>query len=189
MKEELTKHSVVLFQQKGFSETSIQDIVDSIGVTKGTFYYYFTSKEMLLMEIHERYIDDLLNRQKAILEQIESYRAKIVGIVKLIIHDLQTQGPNGRIYFREMRNLAPENVEKIKKKREAFRLNVEQVLRDGIQAGEFRENLQPKMIAFAILGVTNWSYQWFNPSGDVSVQELADMYVDFILNGIISERD
>ena len=64
MKEEITRHSVKLFQQKGFSETSIQDIVDSLGVTKGTFYYYFKSKEQLLMEIHSRYIDDLLHRQK-----------------------------------------------------------------------------------------------------------------------------
>jgi AcrR family transcriptional regulator len=189
MREELTRQSVKLFQQKGFSETSIQDIVDSIGVTKGTFYYYFTSKEVLLMEIHLRYIDDLLSRQKVILDGTECFRNKIVGIATLIIHDIKTQGANGRVYFREMRNLTPENVEKIKKKREEFRLNIEQVLIEGIQSGEFRKNLHPKMIAFAILGVTNWSYQWFNPSGDVSVEELANMYVDFVLNGINSERD
>jgi AcrR family transcriptional regulator len=189
MREELTRQSVKLFQHKGFSETSIQDIFDSIGVTKGTFYYYFTSKEMLLMEIHLRYIDDLLSRQSVILESTGSFRDKLVGIVALIIHDIKAQGPNGRVYFREMRNLTIDNAKEIKGKREEFRLNVEQVLNKGIQSGEFRKNLHPKMITFAILGVTNWSYQWFNPSGDVSVEELADMYTDFVLNGINSERD
>ena len=38
MKEKITEQSVKLFQEKGFSETSIQDIVDLLGVTKGTFY-------------------------------------------------------------------------------------------------------------------------------------------------------
>ena len=187
MKEELTKQSVKLFQQKGFSETSIQDIVDSIGVTKGTFYYYFTSKEMLLMEIHSNYIDSLLSRQKTILESKKSFREKIVSIVELIIKDIKVQGPNGRIYFREMLNLTPDNAEIVQDKGDRFRLNIEQVLREGVQSGEFRKKLYPPMIALAILGVTNWSYRWFDSSGDVSVEELANMYADFVLNGIVME--
>ena len=184
MKEEITKQSVKLFQEKGFSETSIQDIVDSLGVTKGTFYYYFTSKEILLMEIHLRYIDDLLIRQKVIIDSMKTCRDKIIRIVSLIILDIEKQRANGRVYFREMRNLTPENTKKIKKKREEFRLNIVDVLSEGIESGEFRENLDPKMIAFAILGVTNWSYNWFNPDGEVSVEDLAEKYVDFVLHGI-----
>ena len=45
MKQKIKNTSISLFEQKGFAETSIQDIVDSLGVTKGTFYYYFASKE------------------------------------------------------------------------------------------------------------------------------------------------
>lgn len=187
MKEEITRHSVKLFQQKGFSETSIQDIVDSLGVTKGSFYYYFKSKEQLLMDIHSRYIDDLLNRQKKIIDNEQSCRSKIVKIIELIICDIKTQRPNGQVYLREMRNLTAENAEIVKAKRAEFRHNVEQVIIDGIESGEFRNNLQPKMITFAILGVTNWSYQWMNPTGDVSVEELAEMFSDFVLHGIHAE--
>ena len=60
VKEKITAQSIRLFEKKGFTETSIQDIVDSLGVTKGTFYYYFSSKEELLMDIHLGYIDELL---------------------------------------------------------------------------------------------------------------------------------
>ena len=87
-----------------------------------------------------------------------------------------------------MRNLTPENAKKIKKKREEFRLNIVDVLSEGIESGEFRKNLDPKMIAFAILGVTNWSYNWFNPDGEVSVEELVEKYVDFVLYGISLKR-
>lgn len=184
MKEAITTHSVKLFQEKGFSETSIQDIVDSLSVTKGTFYYYFKSKEQLLMDIHSRYIDDLLNRQTNIIENEQNCQSKIVKIIVLIICDIKTQRPNGRVYFREMRNLAAENADIIKEKRKKFRNNIEQVIIEGIETGEFRNSLQPKMITFAILGVTNWSYEWMNPSGDVSVEELAEMFSDFVLHGI-----
>lgn len=41
MKEKIIEVSIDLFGKHGFTETSIQDIVDGLGVTKGTFYYYF----------------------------------------------------------------------------------------------------------------------------------------------------
>lgn len=184
MKKELVTESINLFVEKGFSATSIQDIVDTLGVTKGSFYYHFKSKEALLMDIHLQYIDDLLRRQKMIIEHEKTAKDQIVKMVELIIHDIEEQGAIGRVYYREIRHLTPENAATIRGKRAEFRDNIEKILKAGIDSGEFRKNLEPKMITFAILGITNWSYQWFNPKGNLSVQELAKMYTDFILNGI-----
>ncbi|AQQ54066.1 TetR/AcrR family transcriptional regulator [Planococcus lenghuensis] len=188
MKNELIKHSIDLFVEKGYSATSIKDIVDTLGVTKGSFYYHFTSKEELLMDIHLQYIDELLSRQKRIVETEKTSRDKLVKIVELVIRDIEKQGPIGRVYYREIRHLTPENAAIIRQKRGEFRDNIEQVMAEGIENGEFRKELQPKMITFAILGITNWSYQWFNPQGELSVGELADMYTDFILNGVLAEK-
>ncbi|PSL40348.1 TetR family transcriptional regulator [Planomicrobium soli] len=188
MKAELMKKSTDLFVERGFSATSIQDIVDALGVTKGSFYYHFKSKEALLMDIHLRYIDDLLKRQQDLLATEPTNRGKLVKVVELLIHDIENQGAIGQVYYREIRHLSAENAATIRAKRGEFRENIEQVIGDGINSGEFRNNLQPKMITFAILGVTNWSYQWFNPEGTLSVAELADMYTDFILNGILAHE-
>lgn len=185
MKEKITRQSILLFEKKGFSETSVQDIVEALNVTKGTFYYYFTSKEQLLMDIHVNYIDDLLERQKQIEKKNASNVEKLKSIVHLLIGDIKNQGASGRVFFREMRHLTDVNAEEVKGKREQFRLNIEQLIASGIAAGEFRESLSPPLTAFAVLGVTNWSYQWFNPSGEISTEQLAGMYCDFILNGIV----
>ena len=109
MKEAMTRQSIQLFERKGFSATSVQDIVESLGVTKGTFYYYFTSKETLLMDIHLRYIDDLLSRQQKVLDSNDSCRNQLTEIVGMLINDIQTQGSNVRVYFREIRHLSEEN--------------------------------------------------------------------------------
>jgi TetR/AcrR family transcriptional regulator, cholesterol catabolism regulator len=185
MKEKITKQSVLLFEQKGFSETSVQDIVEALGVTKGTFYYYFTSKEQLLMDIHLKYIDDLLNRQQQIEASEANNLQKLKKMVHLLIGDIQEHGPSGRVFFREMRHLADKNAEEIKRKREQFRLNIKRLVARGVAEGEFRQNLSPDVIAFGILGVTNWSYQWFSPSGEISAERLAEIYCEFILKGIV----
>lgn len=184
MKEKIIEESILLFERKGFSETSIQDIVEAIGVTKGTFYYYFSSKEQLLMDIHLGYIDDLLERQAAIHKTAESNQQKLKQMVQLLIADIKDHGPSGRVFFREMRHLAEDNAGAVKAKREEFRINIESLLTEGIEEGEFRKDIKPDMAAFAVLGITNWSYQWFNPAGEVSAENLAEIYSDLILNGI-----
>ena len=63
MKNQILKKSIDLFDDKGFKETTIQDIVDQLDVTKGTFYYYFNSKQEVLRDIHLEYIEGLLQEQ------------------------------------------------------------------------------------------------------------------------------
>ncbi|MFD1039854.1 TetR/AcrR family transcriptional regulator [Virgibacillus byunsanensis] len=185
MKEKITTQSIKLFEKKGFSQTSIQDIVNELEVTKGTFYYYFSSKEQLLMDIHLDYITNLLERQHRILDNENLLqKEKLSNIVRLLITDITDKGPSARVFFREVRHLTNDNIESIKEKRDQFRLNIEKTIQEGVTIGEFRAGIRTDMVTFGLLGITNWSYQWYKPDGDVSAEELADIYVDMILNGI-----
>lgn len=185
MKEQITQQSIQLFEEKGFSQTSIQDIVDALHVTKGTFYYYFSSKEQLLMDIHLQYIDHLLMRQQQILDNESlSHREKVTEIILMLIKDIKDKGSSGRVFFREIRHLNNKNIDKVKKKRNQFRLNIEDVVRSGMVAGEFKEDLRPDMVAFGILGITNYSYNWYKPDGEVTPDELATIFSNLVLTGI-----
>jgi AcrR family transcriptional regulator len=185
VKERITEHSIRLFEKKGFTETSIQDIVDSLGVTKGTFYYYFSSKEELLMDIHISYIDDLNFRQERILEDAsKSCKEKLYDIAYMLISHIEVNGPSARVFFREMRNLSEEHLSEILPKRDQFRLNLQGLLDEGKEKNEFKKDLHSEIVAFGILGITNWSYQWFKPSGKTSDQEVTKIFVDMILHGI-----
>ncbi len=188
LKQRIKEQSILLFEKKGFTETSIQDIVDALGVTKGTFYYYFSSKEQLLMDIHLHYIDDLLQHQLEILvDNKKSCKEKLKDVVLLLITDIKEQGPSARVFLRELRNLTNEHLQKILTKRDKFRLNIEQLLADGVAKEEFRKDLEIDIITFGILGVTNWTYQWFDPAGTKSDHDVAEIYIDMILRGIQKE--
>ncbi|GIN98315.1 hypothetical protein J6TS1_41850 [Siminovitchia terrae] len=190
MKKKITEKSIELFEKKGFTQTSIQDIVDELEVTKGTFYYYFSSKEQLLMAIHLEYIDDLLERQEKIMkDERKSSVEKIRNVIALLINDIKDKGPSGRVFFREIRHLSNHNIGIIKKKRNQIRLNIEKVIRTGMDNGELRPNLKPDIITFAILSLTNYSYQWFKPNGEIHSDELVQIYADVIFNGIMEKND
>lgn len=184
MKDKITEQSILLFEKKGFSHTSIQDIVDALSVTKGSFYYYFSSKEELLMEIQEDYINNLLHRQKQIIDRYATPKEKLVAVIHLLVIDINNNGARARVYLREMRHLKTENMENIKQKRALFRLNVQAIVKDGMEQGNFKSGSRADMVTFGILGMTNWSYNWFQPAGEVAPEELADIYAGIILDGL-----
>lgn len=56
-----------LFVQKGYDKTSINDILEIVDIAKGTFYYYFSSKEEVLESIIVDIVDEGVNKAKGIL--------------------------------------------------------------------------------------------------------------------------
>ncbi|CDQ42069.1 TetR/AcrR family transcriptional regulator [Virgibacillus salexigens] len=185
MKAKIMIKSIDLFDEKGFTETSIQDIVDSIDATKGTFYYYFTSKQELLRDIHLTYIHNLLKEQAEIInDSSKNVKEKLYTMIYSIINKIETQGKYARIIFREMRHLDDANLEQIKQKRKEFRLNFEKLIQEGVDKGEFQSQVRTDILSFAILGMVNRTYYWFQPDGELSEEELTDLYMEMILNGI-----
>lgn len=56
-----------LFYSKGFEQTSVQDIIDTVGIAKGTFYHYFSSKNQLLDELVERMLEQTIEMVEPIV--------------------------------------------------------------------------------------------------------------------------
>lgn len=50
-----------LFYQKGYEQTSIQDMLTAVGIAKGTFYHYFDSKQTLLKALLERMVEQVMH--------------------------------------------------------------------------------------------------------------------------------
>ncbi len=69
-KQKILIAAMKLFSKASFHQTSMQQIADVCGVSKGSLYTYFRSKEELLSEIFTYYYQ-LLNDQIALSEQIQ----------------------------------------------------------------------------------------------------------------------
>ncbi|MCP8969005.1 TetR/AcrR family transcriptional regulator [Ectobacillus ponti] len=188
MRDKLIQSSIELFEKQGFAETSIQDIVSGLGVTKGAFYYHFPSKEALLLQIHQRFIDALLRRQHSILESAKTCSEKLREVVLMLLQNIEQNGASARVFFRELQNIKEENLPGVLEKRDSFRKGISDLIRAGMKSGEFRGDLHPDMTALGILGMCNWSYMWFNPGGLLQTEELAVYFTGLILSGIVREE-
>ncbi|RJS48054.1 MAG: hypothetical protein CIT03_10205 [Methanobacterium sp.] len=65
-RRELLDIAEQLFLEKGYQETRVKDIVKKADVSQGTFYYYFPSKEGILDEITDKYINIIIESMEEI---------------------------------------------------------------------------------------------------------------------------
>lgn len=80
-KQELLKIAYRMFIQKGYEETSIDEIIAEAHIAKGTYYYHFSSKEATLEEVINMMINDEVERAKAVLSAPIPIPQKLVGVI------------------------------------------------------------------------------------------------------------
>jgi len=81
-KQEILDAAQSLFFQKGYENTTIQDIIDKLGIAKGTFYHYFDSKAKMLDALTERTTDDVSAQFRTIIESEQNAIEKLNGMFR-----------------------------------------------------------------------------------------------------------
>ena len=69
--EKILEVSLALFNEKGYEKTTIQDIVNALGMSKGAIYHHFKSKEEILDAMIDRMTEQILEKAKSIVKQTE----------------------------------------------------------------------------------------------------------------------
>ena len=71
-KEQILEAAMSLILKNGYSHTSVEDITNSIGIAKGSFYTYFKSKNLLLRKVYEEQIETIIEQQENQLKEGET---------------------------------------------------------------------------------------------------------------------
>ena len=80
-KNELIQIAYKKFLEKGYEQTSVDEIIEAAQIAKGTFYYYFQSKEQMLEEVVEMMLEKGAERAAEVLNSTLSIPEKIVSII------------------------------------------------------------------------------------------------------------
>lgn len=84
-RNEIIETAGKLFEEKGYEQTQVQDIVNEIGVAKGLFYYYFKSKDEVMEELADRYADAIIDAVNNLIDKDISTFDKINRIFQIFI--------------------------------------------------------------------------------------------------------
>ncbi|GAA0492391.1 TetR/AcrR family transcriptional regulator [Salinibacillus aidingensis] len=108
-KNELMNRAIQLFSEKGFYQTSVQEIAEATGISKGAFYKYFDTKESLLIEILKLQYENMI-KQASSMSQLEGMTRR-EAFIENMSHELE-QWINNRDFFTVLFKNFPPNENK-----------------------------------------------------------------------------
>ena len=180
----IIKRAAHVFGRKGFHGTTLEEIAADLNVTKASLYYYFSTKEELLYEVHLLSMQDVLARVESIRaasdSPVEQMEAAITEHLRVLAGDYE-----GAFLLQQEYNLPEEYRVQIVRLRDRY----EKILLEIVQQGERQRVFRVKDARVAVrvlLGGINWFLRWYRSSGRLTVDEIAAAYVDFVFYGLLA---
>ena len=186
--EKLMRVSVELFAEHGYAQTSVQQIVDAAGVTKGALYHYFKSKDDLLFDIYDR----LLSMQREHLDAIVARGLDPQQTIRLVCEDVivtSIEGlADGAVFFRSQHMLSEKRQREVKQRRRAYNDAFEAILARGRADAVFRTDIPPAILIANFFSDVHYLAQWYSPGGSLTKQQVATELTDLYLAGLLTPR-
>ena len=165
-KKELLKIAYDMFLTQGYENTSVDEIIEKAQIAKGTYYYYFKSKEQMLEEVIDMMIDSESEMARQIIGMDISSPQKIVGIIASI-KPTEAEQPIKDTLFQ------PENLLMHHKVRQKL-INVltpllSEVIKEGVEEGIFEcDNIPERVKMLLIISDSTFNEGTFSEQ-DISV--------------------
>jgi AcrR family transcriptional regulator len=173
-----------VFARRGFHGASTQDIADVLGVRQASLYYYFPSKEVALEMVCARGVEGFVEAAISVTEAPGPASKKLAGLIASHLNPLRDRGDYMQVFLNERRHLPEESRRRIGRHSRAVEKIFEDVLRAGVQDGEFRQDIDVRLTALAILGMANAVAAWYGKEKHRPIERIADMFASTVLDGI-----
>src|SRR5262245_9797866 len=186
-REAILQHALALFDQQGFANTSLDDIARETGVKREALYYYFKNRAEILLSISRPQSEALVEGLRVVVDSDADARTKLYLAIKNHLqrfdrHCLEMTISLRDVYLDDAKDVRAE-MDQTWRRYEGMWTRI---IAAGQAGGEFAKCGEPKMIAFAILGMCNWLARWYDPRKSISVEDLIETYFEIVANGVVA---
>ena len=174
-REEIVSAAARILARRGYDQTSVPDLAEAIGVSTGSLYHYFASKDELLVAICDQLLEPLLEAAQA------RERGDLRGLVRLWVGHV-VEHRDHMLVFQQERHVIErgERWRPVRESRKRFERLVDEELAAAERAGSLRHG-DRRLALVALLGMVNHTAQWYRPRGPLGPREIADGYADLVL--------
>jgi AcrR family transcriptional regulator len=170
-----------LFYEKGYTNTTLDDVATQLGVTKPFIYTNFGSKPDLLVEICRIGVGSALEEVEQVLALGEPDANTLRLFIPRYVDAVLRRQKNIAVNIREEKNLLPEHAAELAELRRTFMTRIELLLTKASAAAGHRL-ADPYVTAFAVVGAISWSTFWYSPAGRLSAEELSARMTSIVLD-------
>src|SRR6266404_8848165 len=189
-----------IFAEKSYHSTSMRDISRATEVSLAGLYHYCKSKEELLFLIQDHCFGRVLQRLEERLQKESDPIAKLRIFIDNHLSFFAANMSEMKVLSHEAESLGGDLHEHVSARKRQYtrraRKIISEVQQDAVSSPRAtRRNGQPKrtvdttVATYALFGMMNWIYNWYDPRGKLSVSQLVDNITRLFLSGFLSSAD
>jgi AcrR family transcriptional regulator len=183
--EHILRTSARIFAEKSYHSTSMRDIARATGVSLAGLYHYCKSKEELLFLIQDHCFGRVLERFEQRIEGVDDPLTKIHIFIDNHLSFFAANMAEMKVLSHEAESLEGDMHAQVSTKKERYARRARKILRE-IQDKRSSQPVDPTVATYALFGMMNWIYNWYDPRGKLSVTQLVDNITRLFLNGFLS---
>jgi AcrR family transcriptional regulator len=171
-----------VFRRHGIAAAGMREIADEAGLSPGNLYYYFDSKDELLVFCQERTLEHMLAAVDAAKAAGGSSAGQLRAILRAHVHALLDEMEGATAHL-ELDSLPEALRAPMIRKRDRYERALRTLVTHGVARGEFAP-CDAALVTRAMLGAVNWTARWFRPEGPQSADEVADNISAYLVKGL-----
>lgn len=173
-----------IFAEKGYHPTTMRDISRATEVSLAGLYYYCKSKDELLFLIQDNCFGRVLERLEERLGETDDAVERLRLVVENHLSFFAANMAEMKVLSHEADSLAGEMRERVSGKKQQYTRTVRRILAE-VQAAR-GGSVDLTVATYALFGMMNWIYNWYDPRGPLSVGDLVDNVTRLFLNGFVA---
>ena len=176
-----------VIHKKGYDATSLNDIADAVGVTKGGLYHYIDGKKNLLFKIMSYALDLLevrvMKPSAELPEAEQQLRAVLARHTELILDE----GIEMTILLDESAGLTAEDLHLITERRVKYYKFVRAILQRLQEEGKLHA-VEVTIATHNLIGQLQWLARWYNPKGRLTREQVIQEFTKSVLLALLRPR-
>ena len=189
-RDELLELAATMFAERGLRATTVRDIADRAGILSGSLYHHFASKEEMVDEVLQDFLDWLFARYRHIIDTEPNPLERLKGLFMASFDAIEHRHAQVVIYQDEAKRLLPQPrfayLEDLNRQQRQMWVDV---LQQGIKEGHFRPDLDVDLVYRFIRDTTWVSVRWYQPGGPLTAEQVGRQYLSIVLGGIKAEQE
>ena len=174
-----------LFAERGFALTSVQEIVEHAGVTKGAMYHYFSSKDDLLQQIYTRLLAVQSARLVAIADDTgRPVRDRLYDAAADVVVTTLEHLDDAMVSWRSMHMLPADRLAAVRGDRRRFHERFRMLIEQGQAEGSLRSDVSADLVAHQFFGGVHHLGSWYHADGELTPESIGEAFADLLLRGL-----
>lgn len=185
-REMILERAALLFANRGYPATSMNQVAEACGFSKASLYHYYRDKYSLLVSIAENHVTRLEDLVADVEAQGLPSEERLRELIRRFVEEYAGARHAHRVLTEDVKFLEPEDRQRVLDKERTVVAGFARVV--SLLRPDLDNEVLAKPLTMLLFGMINWMFIWMRSDGELTYESMAPVVADLFLGGLPAVR-